>query len=364
MFDGEAFGLEVVAAVKAHMDRTLVPILARLDGIEQRFDALPDTAGLVANEVSGLSEKFATRDETLRELKELRSALEAIGPVPELPDLAGMIADSVKPHQDAIAMLKSAIEDVCKSIPEPSETIELPAVELPNFPALIADEVHKAYGPLIDEAVQRAVSALPEPQPGKDADMDAVAVQVGETVERILEGWERPQNGKSVTVEELTPLVLETVQKAVSAIPVPKNGEPGRDGLDAVSFLIDKEGHLHVTMSNGTTKDLGPIHGKDGEPGKNGIDGLDGVGFDDMTCDIRDDGVYLMWEKGEVIKEARLPVPIDRGVWKEGSTYKRGECVTWGGSLFIAQEDTSDKPETGKSWRMAVKRGRDGKDKV
>lgn len=144
-------------------------------------------------------------------------------------------------------------------------------------------------------------------------------------------------------------------------------GKDGKDGLDAVSFLVDKDGHLNVTMSNGTTKDLGPIHGKDGAAGKdgaNGSDGQDGVGFDDMTCETREDGVYLVWEKGETVKEARLPVPVDRGVWKEGSTYKRGECVTWGGSLFIAQEDTDAKPETGKSWRMAVKRGRDGKDKA
>jgi hypothetical protein len=147
---------------------------------------------------------------------------------------------------------------------------------------------------------------------------------------------------------------------------VGKDGKDGKDGLDAVSFLVDQDGHLNVTMSNGTTKDLGPIHGKDGATGKdgaNGSDGQDGVGFDDMTCDVRDDGVYLVWEKGEVIKEARLPVPIDRGVWKEGS-YKRGESVTWGGSFWIAQEDTTEKPETGKGWRLAVKKGRDGKDKA
>jgi hypothetical protein len=35
--------------------------------------------------------------------------------------------------------------------------------------------------------------------------------------------------------------------------------------------------------------------------------------------------------------------------------------VSFGGSAFIAQRDTTDKPESSDAWRLAVKRGRDGK---
>jgi collagen type III alpha len=94
-----------------------------------------------------------------------------------------------------------------------------------------------------------------------------------------------------------------------------------------------------------------------------GPPGQDGVGFDDMTFETREDGCYLVWEKGDVVKEARLPIPMDRGVYKEGVVYYPGDGVTWAGSFHIAQQKTSAKPETAASgWRLAVKRGRDGKD--
>jgi hypothetical protein len=54
-------------------------------------------------------------------------------------------------------------------------------------------------------------------------------------------------------------------------------------------------------------------------------------------------------------------VPIDRGVYREGTAYERGDSVTWGGSSFIAQRATTGKPEVSEDWRLSVKRGRDGK---
>lgn len=56
-----------------------------------------------------------------------------------------------------------------------------------------------------------------------------------------------------------------------------------------------------------------------------------------------------------------VPTMLDRGVWREGE-YEKGDTVTFGGSAFIAQRDTTDKPETSDAWRLAVKRGRDGRD--
>lgn len=66
-----------------------------------------------------------------------------------------------------------------------------------------------------------------------------------------------------------------------------------------------------------------------------------------------------------IIKEALIKIPsiIDKGVFVSGQKYDKGDGVTFGGSFFICQYDTTDKPETSKAWRLAVKRGRDGKDK-
>ncbi len=58
-----------------------------------------------------------------------------------------------------------------------------------------------------------------------------------------------------------------------------------------------------------------------------------------------------------------LPSLIDRGVFKSGTVYERGDGVTFGGSFWIAQKQTEAKPGDGnQDWRLAVKRGRDGKD--
>jgi hypothetical protein len=61
--------------------------------------------------------------------------------------------------------------------------------------------------------------------------------------------------------------------------------------------------------------------------------------------------------------EARPRSVIDRGVFKDGTEYDKGDGVTWGGSFWIAQRDTQSKPDAGNGdWRLAVKKGRDGKD--
>lgn len=104
------------------------------------------------------------------------------------------------------------------------------------------------------------------------------------------------------------------------------------------------------------------IDGKDGRDGVNGKDGADGLGFDDLDLVNDDRGVFLRFSRGEVVKEFRLPVPVYRGVFKADEAYHAGDGVTWGGSLWFATAEAEGKPDTGKGWRCAVKRGRDGKD--
>src|SRR5262249_39984984 len=54
-----------------------------------------------------------------------------------------------------------------------------------------------------------------------------------------------------------------------------------------------------------------------------------------------------------------LALPLaDAGVYRADRTYQRGVAVTHGGSLWIAQRDTSSTPGTSSSgWRLAAKRG-------
>jgi hypothetical protein len=52
-----------------------------------------------------------------------------------------------------------------------------------------------------------------------------------------------------------------------------------------------------------------------------------------------------------------------RGTFSAGTVYEVGNFVTFAGSLWHCQERTIAKPGDGaKEWKLAVKRGRDGKD--
>jgi hypothetical protein len=93
---------------------------------------------------------------------------------------------------------------------------------------------------------------------------------------------------------------------------------------------------------------------------------IDRMSFDDISIDY-DGGRSLIFRfsKGGETKElsVHLPIPIYRGVYKDNDEYKKGDTVTWGGSIYIAQEDTSKHPRDshGTFWKLAVKAGRDGR---
>jgi hypothetical protein len=111
------------------------------------------------------------------------------------------------------------------------------------------------------------------------------------------------------------------------------------------------------------TKALEEVRTLARQPGPKGKDGL---GFDDMDfAQTGDRSFVLRFSRGGEVKEYPLTVPsmIDRGVFKAGAQYDCGDAVSWAGSLWIAQRATSEKPDGPSSgWRLAVKKGRDGKD--
>lgn len=188
------------------------------------------------------------------------------------------------------------------------------------------------------EEVQKAVAQVQPPR--------------GETGPPGPEGPQGPAGRDGLPVD-LT-LVAEEVQKAVSQIRV--------DGI--AGAVIDRSGNLVITMTNGVIRDLGCVVGKDGADGKAGADGKDGFGLEDFSAEF--DGertVTLKFDGRGVTKshQVTLPIPLDRGVWRQGQ-YEKGDCVTYNGSLFIAQSTTDEQPEASKAWRLATKRGRDGKD--
>lgn len=194
-------------------------------------------------------------------------------------------------------------------------------------------------------------------------------------------------------------------------------------GASVMDSKVNDDGILVLRMSDGRELQAGIVCGKDGEPGKPGEPGR--AGRDALEVQVLPgihenksypEGVVSIWRGGlirserqtdpiadgniadagwrtilnaiheeaeEVLDDGRFiervtsytngtefrrriktVTPIDQSVWAPRE-YLKGDGVTYNGGWFIAQRDTSatDVPQDkGGAWRLAAKRGRDGKD--
>ena len=89
MFDGKAFGQQIVAEVKTFLEREISGVVSRIEAIEKRLDALP------APRDGKDADLGAVRSMIGEEISGLKAAIDAIGPAPELPDLAAMVKEAV-----------------------------------------------------------------------------------------------------------------------------------------------------------------------------------------------------------------------------------------------------------------------------
>jgi len=97
-----------------------------------------------------------------------------------------------------------------------------------------------------------------------------------------------------------------------------------------------------------------------GPPGPAGADGL-GLADFDVTYDGERRVTHVWTRDGRTVtRELVLPSMLYRGVYVIGKAYERGDCVTWAGSLWHANTETTSRPgENAAAWTLAVKRGRD-----
>jgi hypothetical protein len=205
--------------------------------------------------------------------------------------------------------------------------------------------IEKALAPLLAE-----ITAL------KAANEDLAA--------RVARAEARPEPQAGESGKDGAPASDEQVAKAVAdylAANPPQKGADGKDGVGLAGAMIDREGALVVTLSDGKAVPLGSVVGKDGEAGKAGL------GFRDMDIERPDERTLrfkFARDDQEEVYDIHLEHPIYRGVFKAGEVYGLGDAVTWAGSLWICGADaTTDKPGEGSdAWQLAVKKGRDGKD--
>lgn len=168
-------------------------------------------------------------------------------------------------------------------------------------------------------------------------------------------------------------------------IPLPKPEAPAmpaepRAPIDITDSMIDRNNDLILTFSNGTTKNVGRIVGRDGVDGKDGIDGkdgrdgLDGVGrpgedgrdgfgFDDLDVSLMDDKRTVMFRftKGENVKEfpIKFPNSIFRGAYAPEMVYEEGDEVAFLGATYHANAETvGNPPGSSDFWTQKAAPGR------
>jgi len=388
----KALADSVVANVKEFVSRALVPVFSRLDDFERRLAAIPAGAKGDAGErgergesgaagIQGVDGKDGTpgvdgaageRGVDGRDGKngidgkdgakgkdfdptEMHAAIaKAVGEIPR--PLNGKDAD-----EDAI------VARVLANIPVPKDGAL--GVNGKDFdPA----EMHAAIG--------KAISALPRPSDGKDADEDAM-------VARVLANIPIPKDG--APGRDFDPAELySAVAKAVADLPKPKDGrdgrdakdgrpgedgEPGRDALeiDILPAIDEAKAYPRGTYANyagGTIRAFrttDPV--VDGDVVAAGWQVL-WEGVRSLSFHAREDGRTFVFSAlttsgASFVQEVPTALVIYRDVFVSGRTYDEGDAVTWGGSTWIARKTTDTTPGDGNDWRLAVKRGRDGKDK-
>lgn len=287
--------------------------------------------------------------------------------------LAGAMADVVREHLEP---LKSANDALQRRL----DSLEARTPEKGEDGADGRDGVDGKDGVSIDVAtvermVADAISALPAPKDGRDG----------------ADGTDGA-DGQAIEMDD----VQRMVSQAVAALPPPTNGRDGadgrdgangrdgvgergvdgidgRDGVGVAGALIDRDGVLNLTLTNGDVKALGRVEGRDGADGERGEAGFS---LDDFDVSLKDDGrtLELSFVHGDTafVRELALPTMIYRGAYADGQNYEKGDTVTWAGSLWHCNGGesqgewtgaTTEKPGDGsKSWTLAAKRGRDGKD--
>lgn len=348
MFDGKAFGREIVEAVKGHIDRTVAPISARIEALERRFDDLPPARDGKDADISEM------RQIAQNEMAGLKTLIEAIPPAPVLPDISEMVEEALAARvpADMAEAIQEAARAAVAELPMPQDGKSISVEDIiPAIDAIIAEKISAIPAakdgvsvsiddvrPVIEAEVAKRVSELPVPkdgEPGKDADPEVIRAMVEDAVSALPPA----KDGKSVTIDDMLPIMNEALQKAISAI------DPPKDGRGIADLAINQNGDLIVNFSDGTEKNAGRALGWDGA---------------DIDWDCVHENLAKMfdaWPKPKDGKDGKLPIVK---VWEDAVHYA-GDVVTFDGRLYQAQRDTGKMPDSA-DWLCLAERGRDGED--
>lgn len=144
------------------------------------------------------------------------------------------------------------------------------------------------------------------------------------------------------------------------------NGKDGRDGIDGRDALvIDPLDSIDEarSYSRGTWAcHKGGLVRFDGFKWKCMVRGISHES-DELSPDFRTRIRKTFYTDDTVYEVATVsPAMIYREIFKEGTEYARGDCVTYDRSVWVCVVDsTKARPDTGPEWKLAVRKGGDGK---
>ncbi|WP_334158491.1 hypothetical protein [Achromobacter insolitus] len=258
------------------------------------------------------------------------------------------IRAAVEPLREEVARLKEQLAE--SSLEKSIKGLVADAVKELPAPTPGKSVTLEDVRPVLDAAVQQirkeADEAIAEPLRSAEAARDSLLKAVGEL--------RQPEDGKSVTLKDVQPLVDEAikaisdeaqrrVEQALKDLPEPK------PGVGVAGAMIDRDGCLLLTLSNGEVKSLGVV------VGSNGAD------FTETSFDYDGERTLTIHGKsGSITKH--LPIPLDRGYYRDGMPIQKGDIVTHDGSAWIALKDTKERPghDYKEDWRLLARKGRDG----
>lgn len=360
MFDAKAFSTDVIEAVKGFVTRETAPLLARAEAAEKRAAELEQRlAAVEAREfpsIDGLIDRAAV-DGALSPVIERLAELEQRATVPGPRGEPGEKGDRGERGDDGAGITDFNRGEGGHVIVTLSNGVTR---DLGSFKGEKGDTGERGpAGPEGPAGIPGERGEMGEQGPaGPQGDKG----DPGEKGERGEPGPTGPQGDAGPQGEKGIPGNSVEVEAAQDGRTVELAFKVGDE--KTIFELELPEGPVGEKGETGAPGEQGP-EGIPGAPGERGERGMDGLGFEDMDEYFDEDGRTLVhrYSRDDEVKEFRhkFGVPLDTGVYRDGMQCDRGDIKSCGGSLWIAQRDTADRPGTSDAWRMVIKRPRDGK---